>query len=335
MMRLYGTLPEFLRRAAQTPAMQRLRGVGMNCGCEYTGFARFAACAPYTRFAHSLGVGQITWRFTGEEKQALAALLHDIATPAFSHVVDFLRGDPLRQEATEEGTARIIAADGQLCALLRQLGLTVADVEDYHRYPIADNDAPRLSADRLEYTLGNLTRFGFADEAQVRAMYENITVGQNEDGAPELCFTDPAAALDFARGALRCSEVYVSPEDRYSMQMLAELLGQALERGTLTWALLYRTEAEVIAALRADPVCAAQWERFRAYRTITQADAPTGAGQWRVVPAKRRRIDPLILGQGRVSRVFPDFGEALEKFLRAPQDGYLCANVENGGRFFP
>ena len=27
-------IPDFLREAVAAPAMQRLRGVGMNCGCE-------------------------------------------------------------------------------------------------------------------------------------------------------------------------------------------------------------------------------------------------------------------------------------------------------------
>ncbi|MFR3922543.1 MAG: hypothetical protein ACLTYN_11880 [Dysosmobacter welbionis] len=147
-------IPEFLRRLAETPPMARLRQVGMNCGCEYTSFPRFAGWVPYSRFDHSVGVGLIVWHFTGDLRQSAAGLLHDAATPAFAHVVDFLHGDHLHQESTEARTAELIETSPELQALLKEYGLTTEDVADYHRYPIADNDSPQLSADRLEYTLG-------------------------------------------------------------------------------------------------------------------------------------------------------------------------------------
>ena len=149
-------IPEFLRRLAETPPMARLRQVGMNCGCEYTSFPHFAGWAPYSRFDHSVGVGLIVWHFTGDLRQSAAGLLHDAATPAFAHVVDFLHGDHLHQESTEARTAELIETSPELQALLKEYGLTTEDVADYHRYPIADNDSPQLSADRLEYTLGDL-----------------------------------------------------------------------------------------------------------------------------------------------------------------------------------
>ncbi len=37
--------------------------------------------------------------------------------------------------------------------LLTRDNIRVEEVLDYHIYPIADNDTPKLSADRLEYAL--------------------------------------------------------------------------------------------------------------------------------------------------------------------------------------
>ena len=155
--------PRFIAELADTPAMRRLKNVGMNCGCEYTSFSRFSSIQPYSRFTHSIGTGLITWHFTGDAAASAAALLHDIATPVFAHTVDFLNGDYLLQESTENRTAAIISSSPELMAVLAGYGLSVEDVEDYHRYPIADNDSPKLSADRLEYTLGNAVNYGFAD----------------------------------------------------------------------------------------------------------------------------------------------------------------------------
>ncbi len=317
-------IPAFLQNAADTPPMQRLRAVGMNCGCEYTAFPRFDRCTRYSRYDHSLGVGLIVWHFTQSPAQALAGLFHDIATPAFSHVVDFLRGDHLTQESTEEGTTELIDGSPEIQSVLRSLGLATSDVCDYHRYPVADNDAPRLSADRLEYTLGNLVQFGFAGLKTVRSLYEDLFVGENEDGAPELTFRSGEKAIAFAQGALRCAEVYVSDEDRFAMQMLAELLRDALRKGVLTERDLYTTEPEVLARLQADGAFARRWETFRSYREILTADQPGTGGDWRVIPAKKRRIDPLIMNRGRTSACDPAFKQQLLQFQQLPQDYWVC-----------
>ena len=142
----YGGLPEELLAFAETAPMQRLLDVGMHCGCEYTACPLYVEKPAYSRYLHSLGAAAIVWHFTKDEAQSLSALFHDIATPVFAHVVDFLNGDHLAQESTEAPTHDILTNDAKLQAGLRALGLQTRDVDDYHRYPIADNDSPRLSS---------------------------------------------------------------------------------------------------------------------------------------------------------------------------------------------
>lgn len=318
-------IPAVIRTCAETPCMQRIKAVGMNCGCEYTAFPRFANLSPYSRFDHSVGVAGIVWHFTHDEKQAIAGLLHDVASPVFAHVVDFLRGDYLVQESTEDGTAAIIAGDEALQSILRAHGLSTDDVCDYHRYPIADNDSPRLSADRLEYTLGNLLNYRIRTPDEVRAFYADLRVGTNEDGAPELVFSDAARAEDFAFASLECSKIYVSDEDRYAMQILSELLRNALELGILSEADLNSAEPAVIAKLLRDERTAAEWAAFRSCRAIRRADAPEGEGRWRRIAAKKRYIDPLIENVGRVSAYSAPFQKAVSAFLLDPQTEWLTA----------
>ena len=214
-------IPAFLEEAAQAPIMQRLRGVGMNCGCEYTAFPQFSRWQSYSRFDHSLGAALITWHFTEDPKQAMAALLHDVATPVFSHVVDFLRGDHETQESTEAGTREMILGSRELMDICEKYRIDPEAITDYHRYPIADNDSPRLSADRLEYTLGNIINFGLGTEQTVKTYYENLMATETE-----LVFRDEATACACAKDALQCSRVYVSDADRLSMELLAQLLAK-------------------------------------------------------------------------------------------------------------
>ena len=252
-----------------------------------------------------------------------AGALHDIATPVFAHVVDFLRGDHLRQEATEERTADIIAQSTDIQAVLTSLGLRTADVADYHRYPIADNDTPRLSADRLEYTLGNLVNYEFLTAAQAACFYRNLTVLKNEDGLPELAFQTPETASAFTEAALGTARIYVADEDRFAMQVLADMLHLALDRGILTEADLYGTEPEVIQKLLGDSACGPLWLRFRGYSHITRHTRRPPEGRWLSVPAKLRYIDPLAAGAGRVSRWDPHARALLEEFRATTFDVWL------------
>lgn len=311
---IYGSSPDFLNAAANTPPMLRLKHVGMNCGCEYTSFPRFVSLASYNRWEHSVGVALIVWHFTQDPAQALSGLLHDVATPTFAHAIDFLRGDYLTQEATEAGTERIIAESPELQDILRSLDLSTQDVCDYHIYPIADNDSPRLSADRLEYTLGNLVNFGFRSRDEVAAYLNDLTVTTAEDGQPELAFRDVDIAHHFALDALRCSRIYVSDEDRYAMQALSELLKDAVAEGVLAEADFMGTEPALIDKLCSQPRWEERWRAFRALSRMRRTDAkPVGEG-WRIIPAKLRCIDPMIEGQGRTSALFPDFSDPLAAF---------------------
>lgn len=318
-------IPDFLREFAATPPMERIRSVGMNCGCEYTNFPRFRDLLPYSRYDHSLGAALIVWHFTNSREQALAALFHDVTTPVFAHVVDFLNGDHLRQESTEAGVAECLAASPEICALLVKHHIALEDVADYHRYPIADNNSPALSADRLEYTIGNLYNYGFADLETLRRYYNDLTIGVDECGVPELVFRTPAVAADFALAALNTARVYVADEDRFAMESLALLLREAVERGVLTMADLWRTEPEVIAKLLADPACAAAWERYRRFRCILRREERPAENGWLQVNAKKRWIDPLAAEAGRVSRWHDEFRRQMTAFCAQDFSCWLSA----------
>ena len=308
-------VPAFLRALCDTPPLRRLERVGMNCGCEYTSFPRFASIERYTRAEHSLGAALIVWRATNDAAQSVSALLHDVATPVFAHVVDFLRGDYLSQTATESGTAELIRESEEIGAVLEGLGLRAEDVEDYHRFPIADNDSPRLSADRLDYTLGNAVNFGLASREELTEIFADLRVGENEYGETELVFSDGEKAARFADLALACSRIYVCDADRYAMQALAELLRDALGAGVLEEKDLAATEEQVIEKLLAEENFAARWQAFRALSRTERAERADERKGWRRIPAKKRRIDPYVAGRGRVSALYPERGAAIEAFL--------------------
>ena len=96
------SFPPWLRPWTAIPAMQRLKEIGMNCGLEYTRYPIYRHLTkPYSRYEHSVGTALIVWHFTQDQAQTIAALLHDLSTPVFAHVIDFLNEDHLTQESTE------------------------------------------------------------------------------------------------------------------------------------------------------------------------------------------------------------------------------------------
>ena len=322
----HGDVPEFIMEFAQTPAMLRLKGVGMHCGCEYTSFPEYAGTRPYSRWVHSVGVALIVWHFTGDMAQAVAGLLHDVASPAFAHVIDFLHGDHINQESTEEDTEAIIARSPELIALLEKYALTVAQVCDYHMYPVADNDSPRLSADRLEYTLGNGLNHNICTLDQLRAMYDDLLVAKNEEGQPEIQFRSPEHALRFARLSLTNSKVYASDGNRYSMQALAEILRDAIGAGLIVETDLYSTEPEVIRRLCTDERLAARWAKYTRYSALKRsAVRPDDGGYWLRLDAKRRSIDPRVLHSARVTALSAEYKAELDRFRTESYDYWMCA----------
>ena len=108
------------------------------------------------------------------------------------------------------------------------------------------------------------------------------------------------------------------------MQSLAELLKCAIEMDIISETDLYRQERYIITKLKRSPL-SERWEQFCNYSEIIRSEMPTEDGVWLRVPAKKRSIDPYIMGVGRASEVFADFGEQLRKFRESTQDYWMRA----------
>lgn len=298
----------------------------MNCGLEYTSFPLFKDIKAYSRYQHSIGVSLIIYHFTKDLKQALAGLFHDIATPAFAHVIDFLNHDYLIQESTEELTKDIILSDQDILTFINHHHITIEEICDYHIYSIADNHSPKLCADRLEYTLGNSVNYGFSDLDTIKRIYDDLIIGYNEDDEEEIMFQTKEIALEFSLLSLKCSKVYVADNDRYSMEYLARLLKEAIELKILSENDLYITETNVIQKLEKDSFFKEQWDHFKKLNTM-EISKEEKEGYLKI-KAKKRYIDPYIVNIGRVSQIYPDYKQQLLAFTNNDFDYYIKGVVK-------
>lgn len=307
--------PVFIKELINTPEFKRLSNVGMNCGCEYTSFPIFSKGKDYTRYEHSIGVALIIWHFTKDIKQSIAGLLHDISSPVFAHVIDFLNGDHETQESTEEKTEEIIANSMDIQEILKKYNLSTKDVYDYHMYPIADNDSPLLSADRLEYTLGNAFYYGFKSMEEIRDMYEDLVVSINEFGQSEISFSTLNKAIEFTCVSIENSKVYSSNVDRFTMQYLADLLKLAVSKRVISMKDLYTVENQVISKLKKDEELKSLWKDFTKLSQIFTSKEKPEYGYWVNIPAKKRYINPQVVSKGRVSNLSKNLSREIDDFL--------------------
>lgn len=291
-------IPEFLEEYIDTEPMQKQAGISVSCGTYYSKlFPNIKLW--FSSLDHSVAVSLIIWNFTKDKKQTLSGLLHDIATPAFKHCIDFLNGDYEKQESTEELTTKIISESKEIMNLLDRDGIKIEEVSDYHIYPIADNDTPQLSADRLEYTLSNGlgVRMKLWNLDEVREIYQNIEIQKNEDGIEELGFKDKILAEKFVKNMSELSSSYITNETKITMQFLADIIKKMNQKGLINKEDLYKlSEKDII-----EKIENSEYDNiskcFKTWKNITQineSDIPVEDKYCVSINAKRRYINPLV-----------------------------------------
>lgn len=332
--------PDFLRDYTELPLLRRLAGVGLLCGTDWTPLYRNRFY--YSRLDHSTGVALIIWHFTHDKAQTLAGLLHDVSSPVFSHVADFRKGDALTQESTEDANIRMVKDDKALRALLDRDGLPAEQVADYHKYPVADNEVPQLSADRLEYMFpSGMALEGSWTLEDVAAAYNDIVLCRSEDGKPELGFRTLYIAEDYCRRFCNTGHVLQLNENKLTLQLLAEIVNRAMKLGLLSEDDCYtRSEADVIELFDAYSGDAEFERLFRTFRTMTHiehTDEPLPGHFCVSLKVKQRYINPLVVsGENktdglyearRLSGVSPYAAGIIGDFLSYSDSPYGCVKL--------
>ncbi len=239
--------PEFINKYVDLPILQRLSGIGLLCGTDWTPLYRNRFF--YSRLDHSIGVALILWHFTHDRAETLAGLLHDVSTPVFSHVADFRNGDALTQESTENENESMIRNDDALCAMLKSDGISIDAVADYHVYPLADNKLPRLSADRLEYMFPSGAALeGSWTLSEIAEAYGDINICINEDGERELGFRTQKIAETYCEKTCRTGHILQLNENKLALKLLSDIVDRAIAIGLIAEKDCYeKTEREIVA----------------------------------------------------------------------------------------
>lgn len=287
-------IPKFLEKYLSLRILTRLKKVGYFCGMDYASSDIYLFEYKISRFEHSLTTALLTWKFTKSKRQTLAALFHDVSTPCFSHVIDYMNKDYENQESTEEKTESILKNCKRLKVLLQEDNLVLEDVLDFKNYTIVDNHRPKLCADRVDGII--LTSLGWTktlNMSEVPNILNGLKVMINEDNEKEIGVTTPELANRLCDLNREIDIVCHSNEDNYMMELLAEITKYAIDKNYITYDNLYEYNEEKVMKLLCTTDDTALKIMINLFKTvkldeISIKELPT---------LKRRYINPLVNGK--------------------------------------
>lgn len=285
----YSNKPEFLNKYLNVPCLKRLKKICYFCGMDYASKHIYNFKEKITRYDHSLTVALLTWKCTRDKKATLAGLFHDIATPCFSHVIDYMNKDYANQESTEENTEKILKNDTYLRKCLKEDDIEIEDIIDFKQYNIVDNNRPKVCADRLDGVI--LTGIAWTknvDYEVIDNIINDIEIYDNEIG-----FKTKSVANKVLEISESIDFYCHSNEDNYMMELLAAITKYGIDNKYITYEDLYVLNEEDLIYRLKSVNDSKLLEYFDKFENITLDEIPSIC----LPNIKIRSLNPLVQGK--------------------------------------
>lgn len=237
---IYGKfeVEEIIEELINTKEIQRLKGV-------YQGGASFLVNKKWnvTRYEHSIGTMLLIRLLGGCLEEQIAGLLHDISHTAFSHVVDYALDNS--DENYHETIYEKVINESNIPKILNKYGYDVENILDESKWTILEKKAPKLCADRIDYTLRDVYK------------YDKISRTGIDNFLKSLCIIDGEIVVN----SLDCSEWFVNiyykevaeyfmhPLNLYAYDRLAEAIRICLNSNELKSEDLLKQDRDVLKIL--------------------------------------------------------------------------------------
>lgn len=217
-----------------SPTLLRLKGVSQQ-GMP----SEFYCREVFSRFEHSIGVFLLLKRLRAGLNEQIGGLLHDISHTAFSHVVDWVIGDPSKEDHQDNIFLEFLKKS-EIPSILDKYGVDVDKISDLESFTLLEQDAPSLCADRIDYSLRELVNLGYNEEAKI--IIDNLRTINGQ-----IVFKSKEIAEIFAKKyAMLQREYWAGNESRARYYILAEILKIALKEKYLSLEDFYKTDEEVL-----------------------------------------------------------------------------------------
>lgn len=201
----------------------------------------------------------------------------------------------------------MISNSKEICTLLKKDNIKIEDVIDYHIYPIADNDTPRLSADRFEYNFSSgLSFYRIWQLDTIKEIYQNIEILVNEDNIIELGFTDLKVAEKYIDTVCKLWPQWISDKDRTAMQFIADIIKSMNFSDYLTIDDFYTlSERKIIEKILncKDDYLKNNFIRFQKTISFYGSNSFQKDKYCINIDVKKRYITPLVKHNGKIYRI--------------------------------
>lgn len=225
----------------ESQAIQRLRNVSQAGASSLVRPGRNV-----TRYDHSVGVMALTGILGGNICEQAAGLLQDVSHTAFSHTIDYVF-DNRREEFHEKIFERVVETS-DVPAILKRYGLKWHDLFTSSNLKRVDVPSPLLCADRIDYTLRDLSRFGYISAAEARVMLSAMTFKEEM-----VVFNDVTNATRFAECYhYLVNDIFMNPLELYAHAEMARIIREAIRLGVMTEDTLLGTDGIILAKLESD-----------------------------------------------------------------------------------
>lgn len=303
--------PDFIDKYLETKTLKRLKDITQFCGCDYTKL--YSPLFTYTRYFHSLVVAHMTWHFTRDKKETIAALLHDVGTPCFAHSIDCVFGDYIEQESSEVKITTLIKKDKKLMDYLKDDEIELKEIDDYSKYHILENKSPRLCTDRLDGVLHTVYVWLHTNKLEeIKEVFDDLIVLENEDGYPEIGFESEEIALKFVRMVLTYALELQGNHDKFVTKYVADMVKLAFNDGKLDLSDLYSKKEKDICKIFADNY--SSWEKFTKATKLLGSDKEVKNHYYTSYEIKKRNAIPLVKCSDKVKRIIDVSKDAKELY---------------------
>ncbi len=288
------TIPTFLKKYLKCYSLLRLKKVGYFCGMDYASKDIYNFCEYISRFDHSLTVSLLVYKLTNDKLATLRGLFHDVGTPVFSHVIDYMNEDYEMQESTEKYTKKVIHSDKYLLDCLSKDKINPSDIINFKESSVVDNSRPKLCADRLDGVI--LTGIGWTKnitKSDISKVINSITLYTNESNEMEIGFIDELVARKVIEISNSIDVMCHSFEDNYMMNLLATITKKLIDKDYITYEELFIKDEEYIINLLENINDLEIIELFNKFKNITLDEIEVVS----LPNIKKRKLYPLVNGR--------------------------------------
>ena len=181
----------------------------------------------------------------GSLKEQIAGLLHDVSNTAFSHVIDFALDN--NEQDYHEIIFSEVVINSEIPDILKRYGYNYKDIlMDEKKWTILERKAPKLCADRVDYTLRDMYKYGYTNKSEVDLFIKDICIVNGEIVVKSI----DKAKLFLDLYYKEVVDFFMSPINAYAYDRLAKAIKLAINTNELHIKDILKTDNEVIEILK-------------------------------------------------------------------------------------